>query len=89
MTLEDLNKINPGKTILNVKTDDGYKKVLIMFFIYNPENFNGYWLGCTDDLSNLCPNEVTDDVLDGDANNAAIMSYNGYTHGYLIHLPNE
>lgn len=75
MTREDWNKISPGKTILDVETDNGYKKMLVKIFMCNTENFDGYWLCCTEDLTNPYPNEVTDDDWDVYKNNAEVIKF--------------
>lgn len=75
MTREDWNKISPGKTILDVETDNGYKKMLVKFFMCNTENFDGYWLCYTEDLTNPYPNEVTDDDWDVYKNNAEVIKF--------------
>ena len=75
MTREDWNKISPGKTILDVETDNGYKKMLVKFFMCNTENFDGYWLCCTEDLTNPYPNEVTDDDWDVYKNNTEVIKF--------------
>ena len=75
MTREDWNKISPGKTILDVETDNGCKKMLVKFFMCNTENFDGYWLCCTEDLTNPYPNEVTDDDWDVYKNNAEVIKF--------------
>ena len=75
MTREDWNKISPGKTILDVETDNGYKKMLVKFFMCNTENFDGYWWCCTEDLTNPYPNEVTDDDWDVYKNNAEVIKF--------------
>ena len=75
MTREDWNKISPGKTILDVETDNGYKKMLVKFFMCNTENFDGYWLCCTEDLTNPYPNEATDDDWDVYKNNAEVIKF--------------
>lgn len=52
MTLEDFNKLSPGRTIIDVKTDEGVKRMIFKFFMYNTENFDGYWLCCTENIMN-------------------------------------
>jgi len=61
MTEKEFNKIRPGKTIVNVGTKEGYKKMLVKFFCCNRDNFDGYWLCCTEDFSNPYPIEFKDD----------------------------
>ena len=61
MTQEEFNKLNPGKTIIDAETDEGVKRMLFKFFMCNTENFDGYWLCCTEDLTNPYPNEVKED----------------------------
>lgn len=58
MTQEEFEKIKPGKTIIK---SDGVE-MLVKFFACNPgEKFDGYWLCCTEDLSNPFPTEFKDD----------------------------
>lgn len=61
MTYAEFNKLSPGRTILDVETDEGIKRMIFKFFLCNPENFDGYWLCCTEDLSNSYPNEEKED----------------------------
>ena len=61
MTDEEFGRLNPGKTILDVETDEGVKRMLFKFFLCNPEKFDGYWLCCTEDLSNPYPSERKED----------------------------
>lgn len=57
MTLFEFNELRPGRTILDVETSEGVKRMIFKFFLCNPENFDGYWLCCTEDLSNPYPDE--------------------------------
>ena len=61
MTEKEFSRLSPGRTILDVKTDESVKRVIFKFFLCDHENFDGYWLCCTEDLSNPYPNEVRDD----------------------------
>ena len=63
MTRAEFNKLSPGRTILDVDTGEGVKRMIFKFFLCdpNPEKFNGYWLCCTEDLSNPYPNDFKDD----------------------------
>ena len=61
MTQAEFNKLSPGRTILDVETDEGIKRMIFKFFLCNPEIFDGYWLCCTEDLSNPYPNEEKED----------------------------
>ena len=61
MTQAEFNKLSPGRTILDVETDEGVKRMIFKFFLCNPEIFDGYWLCCTEDLSNPYPNEEKED----------------------------
>ena len=71
MTREDWNKISPDKTILDVETDNARNNLRHC----NTENFDGYWLCCTEDLTNPYPNEVTDDDWDVYKNNAEVIKF--------------
>ena len=64
MTQAEFNKLSPGRTILDVETDEGIKRMIFKFFLCNPEIFDGYWLCCTEDLSNPYPNEEKEDDLE-------------------------
>ena len=75
MTREDWDKINPGTTILNVETDEGEKKMLVKFFLCNAENFDGYWLCCTEDLSNPYPRERKEDDWNVCIEHAEVISF--------------
>ena len=61
MTQEEFNKLSPGRTILDVETNEGIKRMIFKFFLCNNENFDGYWLCCTENLSNPYPNEINDE----------------------------
>jgi len=75
MTNNEFKKVVPRKTIVNAHTDEGNKKMLVKFFLCNQDNFDGYWMCCTEDLSNPYPNEVTDDDWDVYPNNADIINF--------------
>ena len=75
MTRDDWNKISPGKTILSVETDEGEKKMLFKFFLCNSENFDGYWMCCTEDLSNPHPNEIKEDDWNVYMEHAEVISF--------------
>ena len=62
MTQAEFNKLSPGRTILDVETDEDIKRMIFKFFLCNPEIFDGYWLCCTEDLSTPYPNEEKEDV---------------------------
>ena len=75
MTDKEFENVVPRKTIVNVHTDKGDKKMLVKFFMCNTENFDGYWLCCTEDLTNPYPNEVTDNDWDVYKNNAEVIKF--------------
>lgn len=75
MTEEEFIKVKPRKTIVKVKTDEGEKTMLVKFFLCNQNNFDGYWMCCTEDLSNPYPTEQKDDDWDVYANNCEIVSF--------------
>lgn len=75
MTKEEFNKVCPRKTIISVKTKEGEKKMLVKFFLCNSEKYDGYWMCCTEDLTNPYPTEIREDDWDVYANNAEIISY--------------
>lgn len=75
MTRDDWNKISPGKTILSVETDEGEKKMLLKFFLCNSENFDGYWMCCTEDLSNPYPEEIKEDDWNVYMEHAEVISF--------------
>ena len=41
MTQAEFNKLSPGRTILDVETDEGIKRMIFKFFLCNPEIFDG------------------------------------------------
>jgi hypothetical protein len=49
--------------------------MLVKFFLCNRNNFDGYWMCCTEDLSNPYPDKQMEDDWDVYANNADIISY--------------
>ncbi len=73
MTQEYFNKISPGKTIIDAETDEGIKRMLVKFFMCNTENFDGYWMCCTEDLTNPYPTEVREDDWTIYANHAEVV----------------
>ena len=75
MTDKEFERVVPRKTIVNVHTDEGDKKMLVKFFLCNQDNFDGYWMCCTEDLTNPYPTEVKEDDWDVYSNNADIISY--------------
>lgn len=75
MTNEEFNKIRPGKTIIKAKTKDGEKTMLVKFFLCNTENYDGYWLCCTEDLSNPYPYTQKDDDWNIYPNQSEIISF--------------
>lgn len=75
MTEEEFKKVQPGKTILKVKTHEGDKTMLVKFFLCDIEGFNGYWMLCTEDLSNPYPREIKEEDWDVYTNDAEIISF--------------
>ena len=75
MTDKEFEKVVPRKTIVNVHTDKGDKKMLVKFFLCNRDNFDGYWMCCTEDLSNPYPDKQMKDDWNVYANNADIINY--------------
>ena len=75
MEPEDWNKISPGRTIISADTDEGTKEMLVKFFLCNSENFDGYWLCCTEDLTNPYPQEIRDDDWNIYPNHAEVVSF--------------
>lgn len=57
MTFEEYNKLSPGRTILDVETDEGVKRMIFKFYLCKREEVDGYLLCCTEDLSNPYPDE--------------------------------
>lgn len=47
----------------------------VKFFLCNPENYDGYWLCCTEDLTNPYPNELKDDDWNIYADKSEIVKY--------------
>ena len=75
MTLEEFKKVTPGKTIISVKTNEGEKTMLVKFFLCDRDKFDGYWMCCTEDLSNPYPREQRDDDWNVFTNNSEIIKY--------------
>lgn len=73
MTQEEFDKIIPGKTI--IRTTDYNKEMLVKFFLCNPENYDGYWLCCTEDLTNPYPSEIKEDDWNIYADKSEIVKY--------------
>lgn len=72
MTQEEFEKLIPG-TILDVETSEGIKRMIFKFYLCNTENFDGYWLCCTEDLSNPYPEEFRDDDWEVTAEHAEVV----------------
>ena len=75
MTQEEFNKIIPGKTIIKTIINEKPKEMLVKFFLCNPENYDGYWLCCTEDLTNPYPNELKEDDWNIYADKSEIVRY--------------
>ena len=75
MTQEEFNKIIPGKTIIKAIINKEPKEMLVKFFLCNPENYDGYWLCCTEDMENPYPNELKEDDWNIYADKSEIVKY--------------
>lgn len=75
MTQEEFNKIIPGKTVIKTIINEEPKEMLVKFFLCNPENYDGYWLCCTEDLTNPYPNELKEDDWNIYADKSEIVRY--------------
>lgn len=64
MTEQEFNKLNPGKTLLKTTIDGVEKIVLFKFFICNKDDFDGYSLCVTEDLSNPYPSQVVKEDIE-------------------------
>ena len=74
MTDKEFEKVRPRKTVVKIKTDDGEKILLVKFFLcYTGEDYDGYWMCCTEDMSNPYPDEIREDDWQVYANNAEIV----------------
>lgn len=60
MTQEDFNRLIPGKSILRTEINGVEKEVLFKFFLCNTDNFDGYWLCVTEDMTNPEPHKTLD-----------------------------
>lgn len=60
MTETEFKKLTPGKTLLKTVIDGKETTVLFKFFLCDPNNFDGYWLLVTTDLSNPSPSEIVE-----------------------------
>ena len=58
MTKEEFNKLVPRKSILKTKINGIEKEVLLKFFLCNTNDYDGYWLCVTEDLTNPKPDEI-------------------------------
>ena len=59
ITSEEFGKIIPRKTVIKADTEDkGIVDLLVKFFACNSENYDGYWVVCTDDFSNPNPSTI-------------------------------
>jgi len=52
MTDEEFKYVTPGKTIIDATTKEGTKRMIVKFLMCNSEKFDGYWMCCTEDLTN-------------------------------------
>lgn len=64
MTEEEFKKVRPGKTIIKVHTSEGDKTMLVKFFLCDRSRFDGYYMCCTEDLSNPYPTKATEEDWD-------------------------
>lgn len=61
LTDEQFDKLIPGKSVLRTEVNGVVKEVLFKFFMcYQGDAYDGYWLVCTEDLSNPNPHERLD-----------------------------
>lgn len=74
MTQEEFNNIMPGKTIIDAKTKEGTKRMIVKFLMCNPDKFDGYWMCCTEDLTNPYPHEVREDDWNIYANQSEVVN---------------
>ncbi len=76
MTDEEFDKLVPGKSIVKVLVEDEWKTMLFKCFLcYTGEDYDGYWMLCTEDLSNPYPHEIKEEDWDVYSNNAEIISF--------------
>lgn len=75
MTQKEFNKIIPGKTVIKAIINEEPKEMLVKCFLCNPENYDGYWLCCTEDMTNPYPYELKEDDWNIYADKSEIVRY--------------
>ena len=74
MTEEEFGKLRPGKSILKTLINEAEKEVLFKFFLCNTgEDYDGYWLCVTEDMSNPEPHKMLDSDWETYANLCEIV----------------
>lgn len=76
MTDKEFGRLRPGKSIVRVLVEDEWKTMLFKCFLCNTgENYDGYWMLCTEDLSNPYPQEIREDDWDVYPNCSEVIKY--------------
>ena len=74
MTKQEFNVLRPSETILKTTIDGVEKIVLFKFFLCNKgDNFDGYWLCVTEDLSNPHPSKIVEKDIETYSNLCEIV----------------
>jgi hypothetical protein len=75
MTQEEFNKLIPGKSIVKTTIDGIEKTMLFKYFLCNIDNFDGYWMLCTENMETKSPLEREDSDLETYANLCEVVSF--------------
>ena len=76
MTDKEFERLRPGKSIVKVLIEDEWKTMLFKSFLcYTRENYDGYWMLCTEDLTNPYPDEIREDDWDVYSNCSEVIEY--------------
>ena len=61
MTSEEFAKLIPGKSVIKTVNENGEsKELLFKFFVCDQDDYQGYYMCCTEDMSNPEPHKITD-----------------------------
>ena len=74
MTTQEFNKLNPSKTILKTTINGVEWTVLFKFFLCNRDNFDGYSLCVTEDLSNPHPSKIVEEDIETYSNLCEVIN---------------
>jgi len=76
MTKEEFRNLRPGKSIVKTAID-GVEKILLFkyFLCYTEEDFDGYWMLCTENIETKLPLEREDSDLETYADLCDVVSF--------------